>query len=466
VHLSYKHEDGDIARDTLNAFIDAYLSYRRIVFVEGSGDLISERRLATEQQLQQNERAINRFLKNNSISDYTSEREGVQKRTEELRATLNNLRGNMSETEAALSSVEAQLRNLSPTINLYVDDRASQRVAQAELELKQLLAKYLPGSDPVRQKQTEIAELKSLQSAYGGQAQGGRRVGPNPVYQELMTRRNTLQSTADSYREKEYTLQRQLNSADAKVRRLQELNPSYQSLLRERDTLDTRLKSYTAKEQEALVNQQQAEANSENVRVISRATLPRKGRNMRMIAFVLATLGWGFTLFMLALLRVFLDPKLYATPDPARRVARSMPESEIPEPVSPYNPAETPSAPIQAPAVATAYGGQGLTTAQNYHVQTDDYAQPQTDAYETHVGMTAQMGNTATAYNIYENPYLSGAHAGALEVQREQFTETSIENNQEAEHSPQPLFQRDSQIDQRPERHPTVLGVIPPSDGN
>ena len=262
VDLIYKHENGDVAVRTLNAFIDAYMSYRRQIFVEGSGDIITERRRATEDQLKANERTIARFLGQNNISDFTSEQDGARERTEELRAALNLLRAQIAETETALGTVEGQLRGTQQSIDLFIDDRASQRVAQAELELKQLLAKYLPTSNPVRQKQTELQELKSLQASNGGRAAGGRRVGPNPVFQELLTTRNTLQASADSYREKEFTLQRQLDSADAKVRRLTSLNPNYQNLLRERDTLSTRLDTYNSKEQEALINQEQAEANS------------------------------------------------------------------------------------------------------------------------------------------------------------------------------------------------------------
>ena len=164
-------------------------------------------------------------------------------------------------------------------------------------------------------------ELKSLQTSNGGRAAGGRRVGPNPVFQELVTQRNTLQASADSYREKEFTLQRQLDGADSKVRRLMSLNPSYQNLLRERDTLSTRLDTYNSKEQEALINQEQAEANSENIRIISYAKYPIKGRNMRIVMFLLASVAWGFTLFMMALLKVFLDPKLYVNPGPTNRAA-------------------------------------------------------------------------------------------------------------------------------------------------
>jgi len=463
IDLVYKHENGDVAVRTLEAFIRAYMSYRRQVFVEGSGDIITERRQATEDQLKTNERAIARFLNRNNISDFTSEQGGAQKRTEELRAALNLLRAQIAETETALSTVEGQLRGTNQRIDLYVDDRASQRVAQAELELKQLLAKYLPTSNPVRQKQVELRELKSLQTANGGRAAGGRRVGPNPVHQALMTRRNTLQATADSYREKEFTLQRQLDSADAKVRRLTTLFPNFQNLLRERDTLSARLDTYNAKEQEALINQEQAEANSENIDVISWPKYALKGRNMRLIMFALATIAWGFTLFMLALLKVFLDPRLYATPGPRTRLAMTQyPDMgyQIPEPVAPNVPVADPYMPAAQPAAASyeaqpyqqgysntgyapsqyaegypqqyaQYGGGesgGMTAhyaqdpyAQSY-AQTDYLAQPlqaphemQNQVQQEYHDVTAYTDGSA-ALDINHNPYLTGqTQAGALD---------------------------------------------------
>lgn len=408
IDLAYKHEDGAIAVETLNQLILAYQSYRRQIFVEGSAGIITERRKDTERQLNQNEGAIARLLRKNNISDFDSEQGGARKRTEELRAALNALRAQMAETEAGLASVENQLRATPEQVNLYVDDRTSQRVAQTELELKQLLAKYLPTSDPVRQKQTELAELKSLQNSYGGKAQGGRRVGPNTVYQALLTRRNTLQSTADSYREKEFTLQRQLDGADAKVRRLTALSPDYANLLRQRDTLDARLKNYNSKEQEALVNQQQAEATNENVKVISWPKYPNKGSNTRLLAAAGAIFAWGLTLFMLALLRVFLDPRLYAAPVSRRQNDRAPETDYIPEPVAPYTPAQSPA---QAPFVPAAEPAAAQFEPNAYQYQPEEY---DATAYAAPAGQAyaepyAQPSQAQQGYGLA--PYAAGATA-------------------------------------------------------
>ncbi|MGB6231077.1 MAG: hypothetical protein WBF53_13230 [Litorimonas sp.] len=364
VDLAFKHEDPQFAVATLNSLMDAYMSYRRTVFVEGSSDLIAQRRADTESQLKQNERRTSAFLERQGISNFTSEQAGASKRTEDLRASLNGVRAELVEAERSLASVEDTLRQTPATINLYVDDRASNRIAQAELELSQLLAKYLPTSDPVRQKRTEIEELRRLSASSGGQATGGRRVGPDPVHQDLMRQRNRLQASADSLREKEFTIQRQLNEADAKLRRLTALAPDYNDLVRQHETLTTRLKNYLNKEQEALINQQQAEVSAENVRVISSATYPVKGRNMRMLAFLLASLFWAFTLGMIALFRVFSDPRLYAVPNPVTERVPGLNRYEtvdIPEPLQPYQPA-TPFPAEYAPAAEfTEYPDYGDT---------------------------------------------------------------------------------------------------------
>jgi len=427
IDVSYKHENPEIAVATTNAFIDAYITFRRQVFVEGSSELIADRREATEKQLNANERAIARFLKKNDIADFESEQSGLRERNEDLKAGLNGTRASIAETEAALALVEDQLRQTPVTIDLYRDDRAAQRVAQAELELGQLMAKYLPNSDPVKQKRTELNELRALQSSYGGKASGGRRVGPNPTHQALTTNRNSLAATADSLREREFTQQRQLNSANAKIRKLTSLSPEFQNLLRERETLEARLTSYNAKEQEALVDAQQAEAKAENVKVISRAQYANKGRNMRKWAWAGATVAWGFFLFFIAMIRVFLDPSLYAVPGAMRVHPAGMamaapvggemepPYSPIPEPIPEYapeppaspNPYEAQPAAYQATEVYASQGHQGAYDPNNYvhYSSTGEVHAPQQPAYGDMTASYEGYSATGPANNPYQAGY-------------------------------------------------------------
>lgn len=376
VNLQYKHVDGDIAVRTLDAFIEEYEIFRKDKFVSETSGQVSERRIATEQQLKKVDRQIQAILDKNSISDFGTEQDGARKRAEDQRAELNALHGQISAVEAALASTEDRLRQTPATIDLYVDDRASQRLAQAELEKRQLLAKYLPASRAVRQKEAEIAEIRSQISANGGRPAGGRRVGPNTVHQALLTQRNGYQAQADSLREREIVLTSTLNAAVSKVRRLRDLSPTYASLERERTTLEERLRGLNAKEQESLVNQAAQEASSENIKVITRPTTPRKDRNMKKIMFALMSAGSIFTILMLGLLRVFLDPKLYgpgSQPGSRRRKTDRVYDDvyqRIPDPVPDYTPYQPqPAAPAYAPAAAQAAETMPDAYTANYQPQ-------------------------------------------------------------------------------------------------
>lgn len=311
IDLVYKHENGTVAVQTLDAFLAAYQDIRKDIFVSEATGQIEEQLTLAQEQLAVVDKKIQRILNRNDISEFTSEQTGVQKRSETLRTEMNTLRGNIAGVEAALAATEDQLRQTPETIDLQVDDRASQRLAQANLERRQLLAKYLPSSMVVRNKEAEITEIQSQIRANGGKPAGGRRVGPNTVYQALMTQRNTYQAQADSYREREIILQAQLNAAVGKVKHMRELGPVYQNLLREKTTLEERVKGLNAKEQAALAAKQQQDAQMANVKIISPPITPRKGRNMRKVMFALGVLASMFTVFMLALLRVFTDPNLY-----------------------------------------------------------------------------------------------------------------------------------------------------------
>ncbi len=389
VDLTYKHPNPDVAVKTLDAFMTAYANFRKQKFVTRKKGDLEKRRITTQEQLDAVEAKLQNILNKNGISDFTTEQAGARTRAELLRTELNTLRGRLAAAEAALAASEDQLRNEPKTITLYTDDRASQRLAQAKLEKRQLLAKYLPNSNPVRAKDAEIRELQAQINSHGGKPAGGRRVGPNPVYQRALTQRNTFQSTADSLREQEVILQKQVNAAIAKVTRLRKLEPTYANLVREKTTIETRLAGLQARETEALVDEQQLEDSSQNIKEITRPSTARKGRNMKKILRALAFMGAVFSVFMLALLRVFLDPKLYG-PGPQTRMhtRHSSPEQDYYDDIPEAVPEHSENFPQENPMPA--------------------YAPVAPAAYEPAAYAPATYGNTGTGYEqaVYEpSPY-------------------------------------------------------------
>ena len=123
------------------------------------------------------------------------------------------------------------------------------------------------------------------------------------------------------------------------------------------------------RQQEALVDAQQAEDAAENVKVISRAQYANKGRNMHKWAWLGATAAWGFLLFFIAMIRVFLDPRLYSVPGALHVVPTCQPEPDM-EPM--YAPVQDPlqdpfGTPI--PEAVPAFGSEQPMEANPYEVQ-------------------------------------------------------------------------------------------------
>ena len=184
-----------------------------------------------------------------------------------------------------------------------------------------------------------------------------------------------------------------------------------------------------ARETQALVDEKQLENNSENIKFITMPSTARKGRNMRKIMLALAILGSAFSVFMLALLRVFLDPKLYG-PGPHSRIAQTIAPvaaqeyyGDIPEAVPNYAPEAEP-VPAYAPAAyGDAYdqsGGAGAYEQTEYGTSPYgepgpvEYVHPQSDqmyadgsyADNSYAGMSTTSANpyTSTTAQPYPAP--------------------------------------------------------------
>jgi len=167
-----------------------------------------------------------------------------------------------------------------------------------------------------------------------------------------------------------------------------------------------------------LINQQQAQANSENVKVIDRAVHARKGRNMRVLLFALGVIGWGGTLAMIALMRVFLDPALYIGQQVRgrRRADRANDKAQapvVPVVVKPAEYAPEPTPPIPEPVAAShiPQTWQDDPNAQTYAPPPS--APPVQSAYvepNAYAVQNAYVGNAAPDFNA--NPYSQQSVAG------------------------------------------------------
>jgi uncharacterized protein involved in exopolysaccharide biosynthesis len=306
VRLSYKDTEPQRAALVLNRLIDEYLAYRRSVLVEPSTSYLADQRRVFEKALTEVDTRYQDFLAANEVSDFDAEKASMNGLQASLTDENYKVQARLREVEGRLGEMGRQAGAVPAEIGIQRDtDPAAQvRLTQLQIERNDLLSRYKPGAAPVRAKEAEIAKLQTMTA--GGQGEGARRFGVNPVYQAVQTERIQLSAEAESLRQRGAVIAAQLGQVAARRTRLTQLEPQYQDLIRDRDVLMANIKSLVEKEQQGQASSAIAQRTNDNIRVVERAVPPSKGSSLKKPVFILAFLFAGFTALALGLIKVFL----------------------------------------------------------------------------------------------------------------------------------------------------------------
>ena len=320
VRLTYSDTDPKRAAMVLGRLLDEYLIYRRSVLLEGASPVLDQQLKVFEDRLAETDAAYQSFLAENGIDDYDSEKSSLNNLQGSVTDESYRVQARLKEIDGRLAEIGRQVSRLSPEIPLYQDSNpaASDKLLQLQLDRQDLLSRYKPDAQPVRELDQKIAQVRALQGQAPGQAAGARRVGVNPVYQTVQTEQLQLNAESASLKERRAALAEQLAQVSARRQKLTELEPQYLGFARDRDLLQTQIRGLTQKKQEAQASRSIAEGSNDNIRIVERPTAPRQGKSLRKPVFVLAFLFAGFTALCLGLLRLFLR-RGFATPACASR---------------------------------------------------------------------------------------------------------------------------------------------------
>ncbi len=214
----------------------------------------------------------------------------------------------------------ARSAELSPEISLYHDTNpaGADKLLQLELDRQDLLSRYKPDAQPVRDLDQKIVQLQALLSQGGGQSPGARRIGVNPVYQTVQTEQLQLNAEAASLRQRQAALQAQLADVSARRQKLTELEPQYLSLSQDRALLQDEIKDLLQKKQEAQASQSIGRRSNPNISIVERPSPPAHGKSLKKPALILVFLFAAFTALCIGLVRVFLR-RGFATASSAAR---------------------------------------------------------------------------------------------------------------------------------------------------
>tara|TARA_B100000949_G_C14270753_1_gene447208 strand:+ start:620 stop:2131 length:1512 start_codon:yes stop_codon:yes gene_type:complete len=307
ISTSLEHKNAGLSAELLNSWIDTYLDYRNEVFSSNGSDSLQEQRLKFEQQLLAVEEDIRDFLRANNIGDFESERATVQQLFSTISSELLTTQSRASAVDGQLDIYNQQLATLEPQQDLYVEDSSAQTLMELRIEREDLLSRYTEQSQRVQAIDRRIEQVENYLSSRDGLS-GTTRRGPNPVYQTVEQSASTLKAEAQSLALQEAELQRQLDSIEARVARLNELEPEWRELQRRKALMERNVENFSVREVEERALSELSDETADSVRVLEPARVPIEGKSLRLPVAALAFLFAGFTALIAGLLRALTRP--------------------------------------------------------------------------------------------------------------------------------------------------------------
>ena len=306
IQVSYKSGDPQRAARVLNALVDQYLAYRRQVFRDNT-PAIRTQRAAFEDELGSADAAYEDFLASNDIGDFATAKATLAATYQTTFAERLSVQAQANQASRRLQTLVAQQAATPAEIALQQDLNisAQDQILQLRTEREQLLARYQPDAQPVKDIEARIAGLQAYVGT--GTAVGAKevRTGPNPIWVELETTRINAQAERDSLQARLAVLDRQLGDIRARQARLTALESENANLAGNREVLSASIREFQQRETQSRADTALVRAGADNVTVIARAQPPAQGKSLKAPLLAAAFLFAAFTALCAGLLRIF-----------------------------------------------------------------------------------------------------------------------------------------------------------------
>jgi uncharacterized protein involved in exopolysaccharide biosynthesis len=321
VRLSVQHPNPQTAAAVLNALVDSYLTYRHDVLSDRDPPLLAQEKAAFEARLARADAAYEAFQVATGVGDLPSEKASLAVLRESVLDQRFRAEADLSAAQSRLAALTRSLQTAPAEIEIQrdLDLSASGKLLQLRLERRDLLSRYKPNAAPVREVDARIAELEACAASPSGATEKDRRLGANPVRQDLERQRVAADADLAAAARRRDELSRQLDEIAARQRKLTGLETRYQDLSVERDVLQANLRAFAQREAEAHAAQALAHGGDGGVRVVERASAPVEGTSLRGPMFALAVVLAAFAAACAGLMRVVLR-RGFVTPEAAGRV--------------------------------------------------------------------------------------------------------------------------------------------------
>ncbi len=306
VKLSFKFGDAEGAALILNTLIDEYQVYRREVYTDATGPVLVAQKAQFDQQLAVADAAYQQFLAQNGVGDFVAAKATYAKVYDQIQTDLYTARAAVAQDHAKLAEIDANLKTLSPEMSTErdLDLTIPAKILTLQQQRQEMLSRYLPGAQPIKDLDAQIASLQAMVSSGQGVGEKDHKMGINPVYQGLVTQKLDAESDIAAQTGRIAQLQAQGDQVTKKAQDLLGVEAQYNTLSATRDTLQNNIKTYTQRIQENDAQRRMAKSADDAVRVVEKASPPDRPKSLKSIVLILAFVFAAFTALCAGLLRV------------------------------------------------------------------------------------------------------------------------------------------------------------------
>ena len=307
VRLTFKHEDAQAASLILNTLIDEYLTYRQQVYTDQTGPQLAKQKANFDARLADADRTYQAFLAQNGVADYDAAKATYAKIYDQVTTDLYAAQTQYATDQAKLSEVKGSLARMNPEMSIErdLDLSVPNKIFALQQQRQDLLSRYLPTAQPVKDIDAQIASLQAMMSSGQGIGEATHKLGSNPLYQTLMGQKFDLEADMASVSSRMRLLQQQAVQVMGKLQGLVGLEAEYNTMATERNALQDNIKIFTQRIQENEAVQEMSKGGDDTVRVVEKAQMPDKPKSLKRIILILSFLFAGFTALCAGLLRVY-----------------------------------------------------------------------------------------------------------------------------------------------------------------
>ena len=266
----------------VNRAAELYLEQQiKVRKTQGIGEFYDEQEKKLRAELLKAEETLKAFQQKEKIIDAPQEVNADLAALASFERNLKETDSSIRETEQKITTLDDQLKQQKATIssntNITINPVYQQirtKLTQLELERDRLLQRYTADDRLVKDKETEIDELKKRLETVKETSVGSESISLNDVHRRILNELLQARVQLRALNEKKVNLTRQVESYSTAAADKKRKGFEYDRLLREVNTRKENLDLYKKRAEEARISDAMDERKFGNAYILERASLP------------------------------------------------------------------------------------------------------------------------------------------------------------------------------------------------